>query len=187
MWVAVPSLMLSSMPLSVGNRNWHYRFPLHLGGVTERPCPYKCMTDRYHMPNCYTTLEELVYTFGGPWLFSLILLGLLILLTLVLSVARMKYVAGKELPTLVPAQRGSRIDHSFPFLESLNEVSSIFCLQLCLLCWRNNHDLFSQVLETNRTEESRSHVHRMFFMGANTFSEPWHLTHSPPKQVIEIV
>ncbi|CAN0899997.1 hypothetical protein LINGRAHAP2_LOCUS20590, partial [Linum grandiflorum] len=134
------------------------------GGVTERPCPYKCVTDRYHMPNCYTTLEELVYTFGGPWLFSLILLGLLILLTLVLSVARMKYVAGEELPTLVPAQRGSRIDHSFPFLESLNEV-----------------------LETNRTEESRSHVHRMFFMGANTFSEPWHLTHSPPKQVIEIV
>ncbi|CAN1784731.1 hypothetical protein LINPERHAP1_LOCUS16657 [Linum perenne] len=134
------------------------------GGVTETPCPYKCVTDRYHMPNCYTTLEELVYTFGGPWLFSIILLGLLILLTLVLSVARMKYVAGEELPTLVPAQRGSRIDHSFPFLESLNEV-----------------------LETNRTEESRSHVHRMFFMGANTFSEPWHLTHSPPKQVIEIV
>ncbi|CAI0381031.1 unnamed protein product [Linum tenue] len=134
------------------------------GGVTERPCPYRCVSDRYHMPNCYTTFEELVYTFGGPWLFGLILLGLLVLLTLVLSVARMKYVAGEELPTLVPAQRGSRIDNSFPFLESLNEV-----------------------LETNRTEESRNHVHRMFFMGANTFSEPWNLTHSPPKQVIEIV
>lgn len=77
------------------------------------------------MPNCYTALEELVYTFGGPWLFGLILLGILILLALVLSVARMKYVGGDEIPALVPTQPVSRIDHSFPFLESLNEV----CLQ----------------------------------------------------------
>ncbi|KAJ9167907.1 hypothetical protein P3X46_019497 [Hevea brasiliensis] len=133
-------------------------------GVTERPCPYKCISDRYHMPNCYTALEELVYTFGCPWLFSFILLGLLILLALVLSVARMKYAADDELPSLVPPQRESRIDHSFPFLESLNEV-----------------------LETNRTEESQSHVHRMYFMGPNTFSEPCHLPHCPPEQVIEIV
>lgn len=74
------------------------------------------------MPNCYTALEELVYTFGGPWLFCLILLGLLVLLALVLSVARMKYVTADELPAAVPARRGSRLDHSFPFLESLNEV-----------------------------------------------------------------
>lgn len=99
-------------------------YPIYLtGGVTEIPCPYKCISDRYHMPHCYTTLEELVYTFGGPWLFGLILLGLLILLALVLSVARMKYVGGDELPALVPAPRASRIDHSFPFLESLNEVN----------------------------------------------------------------
>lgn len=134
------------------------------GGVTESPCPYKCISDRYHMPHCYTTLEELVYTFGGPWLFGLILLGLLVMLALVLSVARMKYVGGDELPAQVPARRSSRIDHSFPFLESLNEV-----------------------LETNRNEESHSHVHRMYFMGPNTFSEPWHLPHSPPEQVTEIV
>jgi hypothetical protein len=95
------------------------------GGVTETPCPYKCISDRFHMPHCYTALEELVYTFGGPWLFGLILLGILILLALVLSVARMKYVGGDEIPALVPAQPVSRIDHSFPFLESLNEV----CLQ----------------------------------------------------------
>ncbi|KAK8553303.1 hypothetical protein V6N13_062112 [Hibiscus sabdariffa] len=48
--------------------------------------------------------------------------GLVILLALVLSIARMKYVGGDELPPLMPAQRGSQIDHSFPFLESLNEV-----------------------------------------------------------------
>ncbi|KAK9266622.1 hypothetical protein L1049_003574 [Liquidambar formosana] len=134
------------------------------GGVVETPCPYRCISDRYHMPNCYTALEELIYTFGGPWFFGLILLGLLLLLALVLSVARMKYVSADELPALVPARRGSRIDHSFPFLESLNEV-----------------------LETNRTEESQSHVHRIYFMGPNTFSEPWHLPHSPPEQVKEIV
>ncbi|KAJ4839310.1 hypothetical protein Tsubulata_018121 [Turnera subulata] len=134
------------------------------GGIAETPCPYKCISDRFHMPNCYTALEELIYTFGGPWLFGLLLIGLLILLALVLSVARMKFVGVDELPGPAPTQHGSQIDHSFPFLESLNEV-----------------------LETNRVEESQSHVHRMYFMGCNTFSEPWHLPHSPPEQIKEIV
>ncbi|XP_008805792.1 uncharacterized protein LOC103718651 [Phoenix dactylifera] len=134
------------------------------GGVAETPCPYKCISERYHMPHCYTALEELIYTFGGPWLFGLLLSGLLVLLALVLSVARMKFVGTDELPGPAPTQHGSQIDHSFPFLESLNEV-----------------------LETNRVEESQSHVHRMYFMGPNTFSEPWHLPHSPPEQIIEIV
>ncbi|KAL3818986.1 hypothetical protein ACJIZ3_004891 [Penstemon smallii] len=134
------------------------------GGITETPCPYKCISERYHMPHCYTTLEELIYTFGGPWLFGLLLLGLLILLALVLSVARMKLIGVDESPGPAPTQQGSQIDHSFPFLESLNEV-----------------------LETNRVEESQSHVHRMYFMGPNTFSEPWHLPHTPPEQVKDIV
>ncbi|XP_057959544.1 uncharacterized protein LOC131152008 [Malania oleifera] len=134
------------------------------GGIAETPCPFKCISDRYHMPHCYTALEELIYTFGGPWLFGLLLLGLLILLALVLSVARIKFVGVDELPGPAPTQHGSQIDHSFPFLESLNEV-----------------------LETNRAEESQSHVHRMYFMGPNTFSEPWHLPHTPPEQVKEIV
>ncbi|KAK6161920.1 hypothetical protein DH2020_001761 [Rehmannia glutinosa] len=134
------------------------------GGITETPCPYKCVAERYHMPHCYTALEELIYTFGGPWLFGLLLLGLLILLALVLSVARMKFIGVDELPGPAPTQQGSQIDHSFPFLESLNEV-----------------------LETNRVEESQSHVHRMYFMGPNTFSDPWHLPHTPPEQVKEIV
>lgn len=43
------------------------------------------------------------------------------------------------------------------------------------------------MLETNRAEESQSHVHRMYFMGPNTFSEPWHLPHTPPDQIKEIV
>ncbi|KAH7834094.1 hypothetical protein Vadar_012689 [Vaccinium darrowii] len=134
------------------------------GGIAETPCPYECVSDRYHMPHCYTALEELIYTFGGPWLFGFLLVSLLILLALVLSVARLKFVGGDELPGPAPTQHGSHIDHSFPFLESLNEV-----------------------LETNRNEESQSHVHRMYFMGPNTFSEPWHLPHSPPEQVKEIV
>ena len=74
------------------------------------------------MPHCYTALEELIYTFGGPWLFGLLLIALLILLALVLSVARMKFVGVDELPGPAPTQHGSQIDHSFPFLESLNEV-----------------------------------------------------------------
>lgn len=95
---------------------------LSTGGVAETPCPYKCISDRYHMPHCYTALEELIYTFGGPWLFGLLLSGLLVLLALVLSVARMKFVGADELPGPAPTQHGSQIDHSFPFLESLNEV-----------------------------------------------------------------
>ncbi|KAG2699575.1 hypothetical protein I3760_07G198300 [Carya illinoinensis] len=134
------------------------------GGIAETPCPYRCISDRYHMPHCYTALEELIYTFGGPWLFGLFLMGLLILLALVLSVARMKFFGVDESPGPAPTQHGSQIDHSFPFLESLNEV-----------------------LETNRAEESQSHVHRMYFMGPNTFSEPWHLPHRPPVQIKEIV
>lgn len=74
------------------------------------------------MPKCYTALEELIDTFGGPWLFSLILVAVLFVLAIVLSVARLKYVGADELPACVPAHRSSRIDHSFPFLESLNEV-----------------------------------------------------------------
>ncbi|KAJ9537317.1 hypothetical protein OSB04_030050 [Centaurea solstitialis] len=69
-----------------------------------------------------------------------------------------------ESPGPAPTQQGSQIDHSFPFLESLNEV-----------------------LETNRVEESQSHVYRMYFMGLNTFSNPWHLPHTPPEQVRDIV
>ncbi|TVU17129.1 hypothetical protein EJB05_33144, partial [Eragrostis curvula] len=133
-------------------------------GVAETPCPYKCVSDRYRMPHCFTALEELIYTFGGPWLFGLLLSGLLILLALVLSIARMKFVGTDELPGPAPTQHSSQIDHSFPFLESLNEV-----------------------LETNRAEESHCHVHRMYFMGPNTFSEPWHLPHTPPEHVSEIV
>jgi len=134
------------------------------GGVAETPCPYKCVSDRYRMPHCFTALEELIYTFGGPWLFGLLLSGLLVLLALVLSIARMKFVGTDELPGPAPTQHSSQIDHSFPFLESLNEV-----------------------LETNRAEESHCHVHRMYFMGPNTFSEPWHLPHTPPEQISEIV
>jgi len=77
------------------------------------------------MPHCYTALEELMDTFGGPWLFGLLLLGLLILLALVLSVARMKFVGFEESAGSAPTQ-GSQIDHSFPFLESLNEVFIYF-------------------------------------------------------------
>lgn len=107
-----------------------------VGGVAETPCPYKCISDRYHMPHCYTALEELVHTFGGPWLFGLLLSGLLVLLALVLRVARMKFVGNDELPGPAPTQHGSQIDHSFPFLESLNEVARqfLFLLMLMLMC-----------------------------------------------------
>ncbi|KZV42014.1 hypothetical protein F511_14328 [Dorcoceras hygrometricum] len=134
------------------------------GGATETPCPYKCVSRRYHMPHCYTALGQLIYKFGGPWFFGLLLFSLLILLALVLSVARAKFIGADDSSGAVPAMSGSQTDHSVPFLESLNEV-----------------------LENNRVEESQSHVHRMYFLGPNTFSQPWHLPHTPPEQVKGIV
>lgn len=95
------------------------------GGVTEALCPYKCISDRYHLPHCYTSLEELIYTFGGPLVFSLLFIAVLILLAMVLSVARMKFIGEDEVSGSGPTQEGSLTEHSFPFLESLNEVSFV--------------------------------------------------------------
>ncbi|KAJ7554138.1 hypothetical protein O6H91_06G127300 [Diphasiastrum complanatum] len=134
------------------------------GGATQPTCPYECTSVNYLMPNCYTPLEELVYSLGGPWLFALLLSGLMVVLALVLSIARMKLVGGDDYSGPSPTPHSAQIDHSFPFLESLNEV-----------------------LETNRLEESKSHVYRMYFMGRNSFSEPWHLPRSPPDQIMDLV
>ncbi|WZZ24029.1 hypothetical protein YC2023_007430 [Brassica napus] len=89
---------------------------------------------------------------------------LLLLLALVFSVARMKFISGEEVHGATTTHHGSQIDHSFPFLESLNEV-----------------------METSRVEESQGHMHRIYFLGPNTFSEPWHLSHTPPDEIKEIV
>ncbi|WZY86238.1 hypothetical protein YC2023_032622 [Brassica napus] len=88
----------------------------------------------------------------------------LLLLALVFSVARMKFISGEEVHGAAATHHGSQIDHSFPFLESLNEV-----------------------METSRVEESQGHMHRIYFLGPNTFSEPWHLSHTPPEEIKEIV
>lgn len=89
------------------------------------------------MPLCFTTLEELIYTFGGPWLFGLLLFCILFIAACVLSVARMKFVSTDDLSGPIPSQSGSQIDHSLPFLESLNEVFNIakqiyFLIILCI-------------------------------------------------------
>jgi len=69
-------------------------------------------------------LEDLVYTLGGPWLFTLLLSVVMFLLAMVLSVARMKLVGNDDFtgPAPAPSPNGALIDHSYPFLESLNEV-----------------------------------------------------------------
>ncbi len=99
---------------------------MYAGGVVEPKCPYRCTSEKYRMPNCYTMLEDLVYTLGGPWLFTLLLSCIMVILALVLSVARMKLVSDDDFtgPPPPPSahQGGAHIDHSFPFLESLEEV-----------------------------------------------------------------
>ncbi|KAJ6706037.1 EPHRIN TYPE-B RECEPTOR [Salix purpurea] len=131
------------------------------GGVSEPSCPYKCISDKYRMPNCYTPLEELVYTFGGPWPFALILSFLLVLLALLLSTVRVKLIGSGSCHGASSVKHQSH--HHFPYLLSLSEVRG------------------------TRAEESQSHVYRMYFMGPNTFREPWHLPYSPPNAIIEIV
>lgn len=132
------------------------------GGVTQQSCPYKCISDKYRMPNCYTPLEELMYTFGGPWPFSLLLSCILVLLAILLSTLRIKLVgSGCSYHSTNSIETQSH--NHFPYLLSLSEVRG------------------------TRAEETQSHVYRMYFMGPNTFREPWHLPYSPPNAIIEIV
>lgn len=132
------------------------------GGVTQSTCPYKCISEKYQMPNCYTPLEELYYVFGGPWPFSFLSLGILGLLALLLNTLRIKLV-GSRSPNHSTNSMERQSHHHFPHLLSLSEVRGA------------------------RTEETQSHVHRMYFMGPDTFREPWHLPYSPPNAIIEIV
>lgn len=88
------------------------------GGVNQSFCPYKCISDKYRMPNCYTPLEELMYTFGGPWPFALLLSGILVLLAVLLSTLRIKLVESSS----YVANIEHRSCHHLPYLLSLSEV-----------------------------------------------------------------
>ncbi|CAN1845086.1 hypothetical protein LINPERHAP1_LOCUS37713 [Linum perenne] len=53
-------------------------------------------------------------------------------------------------------------------------------------CPKGLYGTFCEVRGT-RAEETQNHVYRMYFMGPNTFREPWHLPYSPPDAIIDIV
>ncbi|KAL4590948.1 hypothetical protein LXL04_003895 [Taraxacum kok-saghyz] len=125
------------------------------GGVSESFCPYKCRSEKYRMPNCYTPLEELIYTFGGAWPFALVLSCVVLLLGLLLSTLRVKLLGQAKVDAMQ--------HHHFPSLLSLSQVRG------------------------TRGDETQTHVYRMYFMGPNTFREPWHLPYSPPDAIIDIV
>ncbi|KAM7254037.1 hypothetical protein ACFE04_031719 [Oxalis oulophora] len=131
------------------------------GGATQQSCPYQCISQKYKMPNCYTPLEELIYTFWGPWPFALLLSLFMVLVALLLSTLRIKLVGSGSSYAESSIEQESH--HHFPHLLSLSEVRG------------------------TRAEETQSHVHRLYFMGPNTFREPWHLPYSPPNAIIEIV
>lgn len=86
------------------------------------------------MPHCYTMLEDLIQKLGGPSLFSLLVFSVMITLACVLSVARMKLVGNDDfsMPASTRHSSGPQIDHSLPFLESLNEVMS--SMVFALIC-----------------------------------------------------
>lgn len=67
-------------------------------------------------------LEDLIHKLGGPHLFSLLMLCVMVTLACVLSVARMKLVGNDDFSMPAATPHGPQIDHSLPFLESLNEV-----------------------------------------------------------------
>ncbi|KAJ8632040.1 hypothetical protein MRB53_025376 [Persea americana] len=133
------------------------------GGVAQSSCPYKCVSEKYRMPSCYTPLEDLIYTFGGPWPFALLLSFTLVVLAVILSALRTKLV-GPDYAYQATNTIDHHGPHTSPYLLSLAEVRG-----------------------TSRAEETQSHVHRMYFMGPNTFREPWHLPYSPPDAIIDIV
>ncbi|XP_071722506.1 uncharacterized protein [Rutidosis leptorrhynchoides] len=131
------------------------------GGATQPKCPYVCISDKYKMPHCYTPLEELINTFWGPWPFALLLSLFMVLLALLLSTLRIKLLGSGS--SYAESSIGEQSHHHLPYLLSLSEVRG------------------------TRAEETQSHVHRLYFMGPNTFREPWHLPYSPPNAIIEIV
>ncbi|XP_072955442.1 uncharacterized protein [Typha angustifolia] len=133
------------------------------GGVTQPYCPYRCVSEKYKMPKCYTPLEELIYTFGGPWPFAILLSLVLVLLALIISGLRIK-MGGSDFSYRSASSIQNDGSDTFPYLLSLAEVPG-----------------------TSRAEETQSHVHRLYFMGPNTFREPWHLPYSPPDAIIGIV
>lgn len=134
------------------------------GGVINPSCPYKCISDKYRMPHCFTPLEELMHPFGGPWTFSLLLLGCLLILGLLLNLLRIKMVGSGSVSHGTYPFEQHHFDYQFPHLLSLSEVKG-----------------------PSRVEESQSHVYRMYFAGPNTFREPWHLPYSLPDEIVEIV
>ncbi|KAL1531208.1 hypothetical protein AAHA92_33913 [Salvia divinorum] len=132
------------------------------GGVTQSSCPYKCISDKYRTLKCYTPFEELIYTFGGPWPFAFLLFCVVMVLALALNSLRIKLIGSGC------SYDGANLivhndDQRSPYLLSLSEVHGA------------------------KAEETQGHVHRMYFMGPNTFREPWHLPYSPPAAIFEIV
>lgn len=99
------------------------RCTLAAGGVTLPSCPYKCISDKYRMPKCYTPLEELLYTFGGPWPFAILLSCILVLLGLLLSTLRIKLVGSCSHDRVGSVEDHN--NHHFPSLLSLSEVPCI--------------------------------------------------------------
>ncbi|XP_010445772.1 PREDICTED: uncharacterized protein LOC104728503 [Camelina sativa] len=130
------------------------------GGVSEPVCPYKCVSDKYRLPNCYTPLEELVYAFGGPLPFALLLSCVVVVLGLLLSTLSIKLL---RLSFYGANSIEHQSAHCLPHLLSLSEVRGA------------------------KSEDTQTHAYRMYFMGPNTFREPWHLPYSPPDAIIEIV
>lgn len=89
------------------------------GGVSEPVCPYKCVSDKYRLPNCYTPLEELVYTFGGPLPFALLLSCVVVVLGLLLSTLSSRLLI---LSFYGSSSIENQSSHCLPHLLSLSEV-----------------------------------------------------------------
>ncbi|KAF3340460.1 hypothetical protein FCM35_KLT16231 [Carex littledalei] len=151
------------MPCALDSLPYRADFIYVRGGATQPSCPYRCLSDKYKMPNCHTPIEEIIYTFGGPWAFGILLSFFLILLASFITALRIK-MGGNDYPYPAKSAIGNDGHASFPYLLSLAEVPG-----------------------TSKAEETQSHVHRLYFMGPNTFREPWHLPYSPPDAIIGIV
>lgn len=103
-----------------GDASLNYLFSV--GGVTQSSCPYKCVSEKYRMPKCYTPLEDLIYTFGGPWPFALLLSFTLVVLAVILSALRTKLV-GPDYAYQATNTIDRHGPHTSPYLLSLAEVT----------------------------------------------------------------
>eukprot|EP00899_Mesostigma_viride_P025225 jgi/Mesvir1/5888/Mv00660-RA.1 len=148
------------LPCPTASKPHHSEFVPVEGGVKTLPCPYRCSSLQLAMPSCNTHFEDAIAKVGGPFAFAAIVCVVMLLLSLPITLSRVLCRDGGGIDRQRSTDNFSLAGHSVPFLESLNEA-----------------------MESLRIEQSHNLLHRLYFVGCNSFGQPWKLPLKPPREV----